>query len=175
MAQLPRRGPVPKLLWADLCPVCDMPTPGDGDDVLCMVCIESLVDSVAETAAKAVMMLPSSDSSTNDELKLSVLDDCCPVCGDRVSGYHYGLQTCESCKGTVPPVTHSCSTPHSQPLLYAVTSRLSGTVAFFKLRCFLAVRCSRKYSCSHPESSRTRCFTAVGALIKFTVLVFWGK
>lgn len=22
----------------------------------------------------------------------------CPVCGDRVSGYHYGLLTCESCK-----------------------------------------------------------------------------
>lgn len=27
------------------------------------------------------------------------LDDLCPVCNDRVSGYHYGLQTCESCKG----------------------------------------------------------------------------
>lgn len=26
-------------------------------------------------------------------------DDGCPVCGDRVSGYHYGLLTCESCKG----------------------------------------------------------------------------
>jgi len=25
--------------------------------------------------------------------------DLCPVCNDRVSGYHYGLQTCESCKG----------------------------------------------------------------------------
>lgn len=23
----------------------------------------------------------------------------CPICGDRVSGYHYGLPTCESCKG----------------------------------------------------------------------------
>jgi len=27
------------------------------------------------------------------------MDDLCPVCNDRVSGYHYGLQTCESCKG----------------------------------------------------------------------------
>lgn len=27
------------------------------------------------------------------------LIDVCPVCSDRVSGYHYGLQTCESCKG----------------------------------------------------------------------------
>ncbi|XP_069573428.1 nuclear receptor subfamily 5 group A member 2-like [Brachyistius frenatus] len=27
------------------------------------------------------------------------LDESCPVCGDKVSGYHYGLLTCESCKG----------------------------------------------------------------------------
>ena len=54
------------------------------------------MSSVAEAAAKAAMM---SDSSSSDDLKLVVLDDCCPVCGDRVSGYHYGLQTCESCKG----------------------------------------------------------------------------
>ena len=26
-------------------------------------------------------------------------EELCPVCGDRVSGYHYGLMTCESCKG----------------------------------------------------------------------------
>ncbi|XP_067943901.1 uncharacterized protein [Watersipora subatra] len=23
----------------------------------------------------------------------------CPICGDKVTGYHYGVQTCESCKG----------------------------------------------------------------------------
>ena len=27
-------------------------------------------------------------------------NDLCPVCGDKVSGFHYGLLTCESCKGT---------------------------------------------------------------------------
>ena len=27
------------------------------------------------------------------------IEELCPVCGDKVSGYHYGLQTCESCKG----------------------------------------------------------------------------
>lgn len=27
------------------------------------------------------------------------IEDLCPVCGDKVSGYHYGLLTCESCKG----------------------------------------------------------------------------
>lgn len=25
-------------------------------------------------------------------------EDACPICGDKVSGYHYGLLTCESCK-----------------------------------------------------------------------------
>ncbi|XP_040054535.1 nuclear receptor subfamily 5 group A member 2-like isoform X2 [Gasterosteus aculeatus] len=27
------------------------------------------------------------------------VEEPCPVCGDKVSGYHYGLLTCESCKG----------------------------------------------------------------------------
>lgn len=26
-------------------------------------------------------------------------NEACPVCGDKVSGFHYGLLTCESCKG----------------------------------------------------------------------------
>lgn len=30
------------------------------------------------------------------------LDEMCPVCGDKVSGYHYGLLTCESCKVSGP-------------------------------------------------------------------------
>jgi len=37
------------------------------------------------------------------------LDDLCPVCNDRVSGYHYGLQTCESCKGSGIDIKHLCS------------------------------------------------------------------
>ncbi|KAH8301264.1 hypothetical protein KR018_009962 [Drosophila ironensis] len=28
-----------------------------------------------------------------------LFEELCPVCGDKVSGYHYGLLTCESCKG----------------------------------------------------------------------------
>lgn len=31
-------------------------------------------------------------------LKPALEAEACPVCGDRVSGYHYGLLTCESCK-----------------------------------------------------------------------------
>ncbi|XP_041861512.1 nuclear receptor subfamily 5, group A, member 5 [Melanotaenia boesemani] len=43
-------------------------------------------------------------SSTSQEQKAEVdsrpeLEESCPVCGDKVSGYHYGLLTCESCKG----------------------------------------------------------------------------
>ncbi|KAM4598440.1 nuclear receptor subfamily 5, group A, member 5 [Polymixia lowei] len=42
--------------------------------------------------------------STSQELKAEPEgrpepEESCPVCGDRVSGYHYGLLTCESCKG----------------------------------------------------------------------------
>uniref|UniRef100_A0A5S6R216 Nuclear receptor domain-containing protein n=1 Tax=Trichuris muris TaxID=70415 RepID=A0A5S6R216_TRIMR len=39
-------------------------------------------------------MGPLSDKSSS-----TYLEDSCPVCGDKVSGYHYGLLTCESCKG----------------------------------------------------------------------------
>uniref|UniRef100_UPI0037E73C9D nuclear receptor subfamily 5, group A, member 5 n=1 Tax=Semicossyphus pulcher TaxID=241346 RepID=UPI0037E73C9D len=42
--------------------------------------------------------------STSQELKAepngrAESEEGCPVCGDKVSGYHYGLLTCESCKG----------------------------------------------------------------------------
>ncbi len=44
-----------------------------------------------------------SDSSNNSQQPSSDskdgLEELCPVCGDKVSGYHYGLLTCESCKG----------------------------------------------------------------------------
>ncbi|KAE8283327.1 Nuclear receptor subfamily 5 group A member 2 [Larimichthys crocea] len=43
-------------------------------------------------------------SSTSQELKIEPdgrpeSEESCPICGDKVSGYHYGLLTCESCKG----------------------------------------------------------------------------
>ncbi|XP_063792936.1 steroidogenic factor 1 isoform X1 [Pseudophryne corroboree] len=40
-----------------------------------------------------------SDSKVMDYNYDEDLDEMCPVCGDKVSGYHYGLLTCESCKG----------------------------------------------------------------------------
>jgi hypothetical protein len=33
------------------------------------------------------------------DTKEGFMEEACPVCGDKVSGYHYGLLTCESCKG----------------------------------------------------------------------------
>ncbi|KRZ51884.1 Nuclear hormone receptor family member nhr-25 [Trichinella nativa] len=41
----------------------------------------------------------SSSSSASSAASSTFIQDCCPVCGDKVSGYHYGLLTCESCKG----------------------------------------------------------------------------
>ncbi|XP_029292738.1 LOW QUALITY PROTEIN: nuclear receptor subfamily 5, group A, member 5 [Cottoperca gobio] len=43
-------------------------------------------------------------SSTSQELRTepdsrAESEESCPICGDKVSGYHYGLLTCESCKG----------------------------------------------------------------------------
>ncbi|XP_036423392.1 nuclear receptor subfamily 5, group A, member 5 isoform X2 [Colossoma macropomum] len=48
--------------------------------------------------------LPTQDGPSTWELKADPdvrpeQEEACPVCGDRVSGYHYGLLTCESCKG----------------------------------------------------------------------------
>ncbi|KAM7387131.1 hypothetical protein PAMA_009654 [Pampus argenteus] len=47
-------------------------------------------------------LLTSEGSSTSLKAELDTRpesDESCPVCGDKVSGYHYGLLTCESCKG----------------------------------------------------------------------------
>lgn len=40
------------------------------------------------------------------------LDEMCPVCGDKVSGYHYGLLTCESCKVGAPNSLNRKQMPH---------------------------------------------------------------
>jgi uncharacterized protein (DUF983 family) len=47
------------------------------------------------------------DYQYGPDIKMGI-EELCPVCGDKVSGYHYGLQTCESCKGQW--VTHYCAT-----------------------------------------------------------------
>lgn len=44
----------------------------------------------------SVVTVASSSPSSDPK---ECIEEQCPVCGDRVSGYHYGLLTCESCKG----------------------------------------------------------------------------
>ncbi|GFS22094.1 glucocorticoid receptor-like [Elysia marginata] len=41
------------------------------------------------------MVMPVSDAQNTQD----GMNQPCPVCGDKVSGYHYGIFTCESCKG----------------------------------------------------------------------------
>lgn len=52
------------------------------------------VDSQLTDAASTSM----NDPQCSPDVKVR-FDELCPVCGDKVSGYHYGLLTCESCKG----------------------------------------------------------------------------
>lgn len=42
---------------------------------------------------------PASSITGGDTDTKDGIEELCPVCGDKVSGYHYGLLTCESCKG----------------------------------------------------------------------------
>lgn len=48
-------------------------------------------------------------------------NELCPVCGDKVSGYHYGILTCESCKGFFKRTiqnkkSYSCSHSNECPM-----------------------------------------------------------
>jgi nuclear receptor subfamily 5 group A member 3 len=67
-------------------------------------------DTVANSQQGYISLLPSVGNSsgsvsggtslTCDQTELKdIIEELCPVCGDKVSGYHYGLLTCESCKG----------------------------------------------------------------------------
>ena len=51
------------------------------------------------------------------------IEELCPVCGDKVSGYHYGLQTCESCKGTYHLLTAHLDTTSGPLTVLAGTIR----------------------------------------------------
>lgn len=55
-----------------------------------------LVDSILPKEIK-----DSLESTDRKQRKLHQYeyDERCPICDDRVSGYHYGILTCESCKG----------------------------------------------------------------------------
>lgn len=38
-------------------------------------------------------------STSNASQNSAVINQFCPVCGDHISGFHYGIYCCESCKG----------------------------------------------------------------------------
>ena len=61
--------------------------------------VATLYSSYANATAAAVVPRQSTTSSGAQQGVPPFLNDLCPVCGDTVSGYHYGLLTCESCKG----------------------------------------------------------------------------
>lgn len=54
------------------------------------------------------LLLPQADAAGMDYSYDEDLDELCPVCGDKVSGYHYGLLTCESCKVSASREGLSC-------------------------------------------------------------------
>lgn len=54
--------------------------------------------SQSPSARADPILLPQADAAGMDYSYDEDLDELCPVCGDKVSGYHYGLLTCESCK-----------------------------------------------------------------------------
>ncbi|XP_076091865.1 nuclear hormone receptor FTZ-F1 beta-like [Mytilus galloprovincialis] len=56
------------------------------------------VDSASEKS-ESVDLSVSLESRLHTTHPTTVVTDPCPVCGDQVSGYHYGIFTCESCKG----------------------------------------------------------------------------
>ncbi|XP_067662615.1 nuclear receptor subfamily 5 group A member 2-like isoform X1 [Haliotis asinina] len=58
--------------------------------------VENETQSARENSVEA--STSSSDAQYPPDIK-SGFEELCPVCGDKVSGYHYGLLTCESCKG----------------------------------------------------------------------------
>lgn len=55
-----------------------------------------------ETKALGEISSPSPLGSGNSSSGISrqqLLSGPCPICGDRISGFHYGIFSCESCKG----------------------------------------------------------------------------
>ncbi|XP_072153856.1 nuclear hormone receptor FTZ-F1 isoform X2 [Bemisia tabaci] len=60
---------------------------------------QSQQQSQQQGQLQQTMQLNSGITDLPDTKEVIAIEELCPVCGDKVSGYHYGLLTCESCKG----------------------------------------------------------------------------
>ncbi|TNN26507.1 Nuclear receptor subfamily 5 group A member 2 [Liparis tanakae] len=83
----------------------------------------------------------------------AALEELCPVCGDRVSGYHYGLLTCESCKGFFKRTvqnnkTYTCA--ESRACGIDVTQRKRCPCCRFQKCLHVGMRLEGEGLCSHP-------------------------
>lgn len=57
---------------------------------------ELLDDSIEEKSGLAQhTSLPAQPGISRQQL----INSPCPICGDKISGFHYGIFSCESCKG----------------------------------------------------------------------------
>ena len=74
---------------------------GNIDSGLCFYSSPGGIDMAAgyQSPQNTSLVLGSSRSGGDIPDTKFGIEELCPVCGDKVSGYHYGLLTCESCKG----------------------------------------------------------------------------
>lgn len=76
------------------------------------------------------------------------MEEPCPVCGDKVSGYHYGLLTCESCKGFFKRTVQNKKVKMKQN---------DSNVFLIVKNVFQNYQCSNEQNCEVNKTCRKRC------------------
>lgn len=121
--------------------------------------------SQSPSARADPILLPQADAAGMDYSYDEDLDELCPVCGDKVSGYHYGLLTCESCKVSAKREQGGCRLRGAR--VRAANERRSGPGAhslpleqgFFKrtVQNNKHYTCTESQSCKIDKTQRKRC------------------